>query len=363
MLAKNPTDINSGSPDITSPVTDSSILKSVLAQKIRNFMGLKAEIYLPCIPSMLNEYLKLTEDILRLFGQDCNTEQQESLQKLLANSLEKGFNISPHTRLILSYIPADSQKGLASGITFSANVQIESVADKYNTWPQIRPEPLFGSHPDAKVIEIAASLGEPATVPILDVGAGTGRNSLPLAKLGHSVDAIELTPIFAEKLSAAATVENLPIKVTNGDILDPLLRMKAYRYKLIICCEVLSHFREPEQIRLFLGKMCDAVISGGKLLFSVFLTAEGYEPDAMARQMSELSWSFFITSEELRESIEGLPLEIISIEPVIEYEQKRLPAGAWPPTPWFEHWASGRDLFPIQQQPPVELYWILLQRL
>jgi hypothetical protein len=79
--------------------------------------------------------------------------------------------------------------------------------------------------------------------------------------------------------------------------------------------------------------------------------------------MSELSWSYLITRQELQAAIEGLPLEIISDESVIEYEQKHLPDSAWPPTPWFVSWASGRDLFPVQEIPPLELRWILVKRL
>ncbi|WP_228056607.1 hypothetical protein [Microcoleus sp. LEGE 07076] len=62
------------------------------------------------------------------------------------------------------------------------------------------------------------------------------------------------------------------------------MRIKTYRYKLAIATEVLSHFPYPEQVRLFLGKMSDAVLSGGFILFSAFLVVDGYEPDEMAKQ-------------------------------------------------------------------------------
>ncbi|MEG3935586.1 class I SAM-dependent methyltransferase [Microcoleus sp. T3_B1] len=353
----------SESPETGPPLTDSNRLKLILKERLKKSIGLKGEFYLPCLPSMLDDYLKLLSDFLNILGQNIDAAQAENLRTLIANALAEGFKNSPHANLIVSYFPANSQTGLAGGITLNTKIQVESMAQKYHSWPDIRPEPLFGSHPDAKVIAIAAELGEPGKAPILDVGAGPGRNSLPLARLGHSVDAIELTPIFAEKLSAAATAENLPINVTQGDVLDPLLRMKTYRYKLAIATEVLSHFRYPEQIRLFLGKMSDAVLSGGFILFSTFLAVDGYEPDEMAKQMSELCWSYLITRQELQAAIEGLPLEIISDESVIEYEQKHLPESAWPPTPWFVSWASGRDLFSVQQTPPLELRWILVKRL
>jgi 2-polyprenyl-3-methyl-5-hydroxy-6-metoxy-1,4-benzoquinol methylase len=369
-VTKNPTSAASSpelpvsdSPETGPPLTDSNRLKLILKERLKKNIGIKGEFYLPCLPSMLDDYLKLLSDFLKNLGQNLDAAQTENLRTLIANALTEGFKNSPHANLIVSYFPANPQTGLGGGITLNTKIQIESMAQKYHTWPDIRPEPLFGSHPDAKVMAIVAELPEPGKTAILDVGAGPGRNSLPLARLGYSVDAIELTPIFAEKLSAAATAEKLPIHVIQGDVLDPLLRMKTYRYKLAIATEVLSHFRYPEQVRLFLGKMSDAVLSGGFILFSTFLAVEGYEPDEMAKQMSELCWSYLITKQELEAAIEGLPLEIIADESVIEYEQKHLPDSAWPPTPWFVSWASGRDLFPVQETPPLELRWILVKRL
>jgi SAM-dependent methyltransferase len=345
------------------PLTDSARLQLILKERLKKNISIKGEFYLPCLPSMLDDYLKLLLEFLTTLGQNIDANETENLRSLIDKGLVEGFKNSPHAQLIVSYFPANSQTGLAGGITLNTKVQVESMVEKYHNWPSIRPEPLFGSHPDAKVIAVAGELGEPEKAPILDVGSGPGRNSLPLAKLGHPVDAIELTPIFAEQLSAAATAEKLPIEVTQGDVLDPLLRMKVYRYKLAIATEVLSHFRYPEQVRLFLGKMSDAVLSGGFILFSTFLAVDGYEPDEMAKQMSEFCWSYLITRQELQRAIEGLPLEIISDESVIEYEQKHLPEVVWPPTPWFVSWASGRDLFPVQQTPPLELRWILVKRL
>ena len=350
-------------PKNTVALTNNSRLKLALTEKLKRGINVNGEFHLPCVPSMLDDYLKLLSDFLKLVGQNLGYPETESLKTLLGNALAEGFKQSPHATLIVSYFPANAQTGLSGGVTINTKIQVESMADKYHSWPQIRPEPLFGSHPDAKVMAIVAGLGEAGKWPILDVGAGPGRNSLPLARLGYAVDAIELTPIFAEKLSASASAENLPITVTLGDVLDPLLRIKTYRYKLAIATEVLSHFRHTEQVRLFLGKMSDSVLSGGFILFSAFLAVDGYEPDDMAKQMSEQSWSYLITREELSEAIEGLPLEIVSDESVIEYEQKHLPKEAWPPTSWFLSWASGRDLFPMQETPPMELRWILVKRL
>lgn len=343
-------------------VKDPTLLKQALLEKLKSLMNVHGEISLPCVPAMLDEYLQLVQNLLKTLGQTLTEDNFNNLKELITKGLGEGYKLSPHARLLVSFLPAEEAKGLASGITINTKVLVESVADKYQKWPQIRQEPLFGSHPDAKVMTIAAELGDRETTKILDIGAGTGRNTIPLAKLGYTVDAIELTPAFMEKLTAEVNNQNLPVKVIQGDILEPLLRMKAAYYKLAIASEVLSHFRYTDQVRLFLAKMCDALRSGGLLLFSVFLAVDDYEPDNFVKEMSEVSWSYIITRKELQAAMEDLPLELISDESVIEYEQKNLPQEAWPPTTWFVNWAMGRDLFPISKNPPMELRWILLKR-
>lgn len=346
----------------SAPITDPQVLKLALAAKLKTLIGCQGEFNFPCVPSILEEYLQLILGLLNILGQKPTPEHIDSLRQLLEKGLSEGFRLSPHARLIVSFLPAESAKGIASGITINTKVIVESMADKYQTWPQIRQEPLFGSYPDAKVMNVSSLLGDPANAPILDVGAGTGRNSLPLARLGYPVDAIELTPIFAQKLSAQATAENLPVKVLQGDILDPLLRLRAANYKLAIASEVLSHFRHADQVRLFLAKISDYLQSGGLLLFSTFIAINNYQPDNFVREMSEISWSSLFTPDDLKAAMDGLPLEIISDESVVEYEQNHLSKEAWPPTTWYLNWATGRDLFPMQQNPPIQLRWILMKR-
>ncbi|PRC55960.1 SAM-dependent methyltransferase, partial [Mycobacterium sp. ITM-2017-0098] len=76
--------------------------------------------------------------------------------------------------------------------------------DTYDNWVATRKPPLFGSNPDARVSALAAEITDPGTARVLDIGAGTGRNALAMARRGHPVDAVELTPKFAEILRAEA---------------------------------------------------------------------------------------------------------------------------------------------------------------
>jgi precorrin-6B methylase 2 len=68
-----------------------------------------------------------------------------------------------------------------------------------------RQPPLFGTEPDARVWSLAKAATDPADFPILDVGAGSGRNALPLARRGHPVDAVERFPTFAATIRQEGT--------------------------------------------------------------------------------------------------------------------------------------------------------------
>ena len=341
-------------------VVNPDIHQQAILYKVNTRVNARGELVFPCIPGMLSAYLKSIEKLFNTLDRPLPEDRKDELSKLLAAKLEQGYRTSTASVLILQYESVQPpQTGLACKVILSSS----TVGEQYKNWIDTREPPLFGSHPDAKLMATAAKLGNPDRIRILDVGAGTGRNTLPLARLGYSVDAIELTAAFAEQLKTAATAENLPVTVTEGDVLDPLMRMKPARYQLAVAAEVISHFRDSDQVRLFLAKMCDFLCPGGVLLFSTFLTIGDYQPDDLVRQVAQLSWSTLFTPQELATAMEGLPLVQISNELVIEYERHHLPAGAWPPTPWFPSWATGRDVFPMANgRPPMELRWILCRR-
>ena len=95
-------------------------------------------------------------------------------------------------------------------------------------------------------------------------------NSLALAKAGYPVDALELTPAFAEILSKDAKAANLPVNVIQGDILDADLPLASNHYRLVIASEVVSHFRNPQQLRQLLSNVSKTLQAGGLLLFNTF---------------------------------------------------------------------------------------------
>jgi hypothetical protein len=85
------------------------------------------------------------------------------------------------------------------------------------------------------------------------------------------------------------------------------VRMKPARYQLAVAAEVISHFRDSDEVRLFLAKMCDSLCPGGVLLFSTFLAVGDYQPDALVRQVAQLSWSTLLPPKNLPPQWKGCP--------------------------------------------------------
>ena len=69
------------------------------------------------------------------------------------------------------------------------------------------------------------------------------------------------------------------------------------------------------------------------------------------------------TRDEMATAEAGLPLELIGDDSAYEYEKANLPDGAWPPTGWFDGWASGLDVFDVERDDsPIELRWLVYRK-
>lgn len=316
---------------------------------------------LPCVPALDSHYAGKIARLLALLGQPLTEDQIEGLQAGLASELDRGFRASPYSRLVFRY---QSVSPPGKGFACHLKAVVQTLEERCQQLVETHSQPLFGRYPDAKVMAVAQTFASAATSPILDIGAGTGRNTLPLARLGYPVEALELAPAFVTQLQAALEVEALPGRVMLGDVLDPQVVLASQRYKCAILAEVVPHLPGYEALRSLMEKLSDAIAPGGLLLFSTFLAARDYQPDRLALEISRVTDAFIFTRSQLASALKTLPLQLISDESVVEYERTHLPPLAWPPTEWFCHWASGRRLFALTgEPPPVELRWILCRRL
>jgi hypothetical protein len=69
------------------------------------------------------------------------------------------------------------------------------------------------------------------------------------------------------------------------------------------------------------------------------------------------------TRDELTSAASQLPLDLVSDDSAYEYEKTHLPDGAWPPTDWYDGWASGLDVFDLdREESPIELRWLVYQK-
>ncbi|MEI7781876.1 MAG: class I SAM-dependent methyltransferase [Planctomycetota bacterium] len=315
------------------------------------------EIRLPAVPGMLDEYQSLCERSFAALGVDFSAEQSGRLRDVLAGQLAAAYAASPRSEIVITH---DSPVGLT--VNYHVKPQWSTIGGAYDAWVASRTPPYFGTAPDARVWALAGEAAVPAACPVLDIGAGTGRNSLALARRGHPVDAVEMSEKFAAALRADAAKESLPVRVLERDVFATRGDLRR-DYGLIVLSEVVSDFRTVEQLRRMFELAAECLASGGRLVFNVFLPRGGYEPDAAARELGQQVYTTIFTRAEVAAATVGLPLTLVADDAVFDYEKKNLPATAWPPTSWYAAWVSGQDAFDVpREQSPIEMRWLVYRK-
>ncbi len=339
----------------------------------------KAEMVFPAVPSLAEHFTDTLVDHFAALGRPFSAHEVGHLRALLTSKLREAFDASPTSSVIVEYHTADDG---TLRIDYGIAAATSTLAEQFDHWVKTREAPLFGALPDARVTAAARDL--PASARVLDFGAGTGRNSLPLARLGLHVEAFEPSPALADLLEADAVKEGLSVRVTRarGALLSldgpaggprpPALEASTDlatspaiapgSFDLVVASQVTSHFRGSAELRGLLELCTSALRPGGKALITAFVTRPDYHPDSVARQLGQVFWSTFFTPAELTSALDGLPLSIAEDSDALEYERASTPAESWPPTGWFEPWARGEDVFGPQASPPITLRWLVLER-
>lgn len=331
--------------------------RQAMVRQLERRMACEGKIVFPAVPSMADDYADRCERLFAALGRRLNEAERAELHTKLLSQLELAFAQSQRSNITISY-----QAKVSGILNYFISPQYPSVEQAYDEWVSTREPPYFGVEPDAKVLALAQQACHSSNSRVLDIGAGTGRNALALARLGLNVDAVEMTPKFADILSEAARKQSLPVNIirtdilkTKGDLFGP--------YALIVLSEVVSDFRSVSQLRTLFELASQLLAPGGTLLLNAFLTQPHYCADDAAREFGQLVYTGFFTQIELSEAFDGLPLELVSSESVYDYEQTNLPTDAWPPTKWYTDWVSGLDLFSTtREDSPIEFRWLLFRR-
>ena len=335
---------------------DDSLYEAVVRRLYRRTTA-SGRIALPAVPALLDEYVTLCHMTFIALGVHFTEEQLAALRSAIEQELAEGFRASSRAELVISY---DSPIGHV--VNYRVHTHAPSVEATYDNWKATRTPPYFGSEPDARVLAASRQVPDPGACPVLDVGAGTGRNALVLAHRGHPVDAVEPTTAFADSLVEAAERDSLNVRVIRRNIFDVTDEVRS-DYGLIVVAEVTSDFRSASELRRLFEIAADRLAPGGHLVVSVFVTRPGYVPDDAARQLAQQCYSTMFTPAEVADAAKGLALTLASDDSVHDFEKAHLPAVAWPPTNWYAEWVSGQDVFDVpREESPVELRWLVYRR-
>jgi len=166
-------------------------------------------------------------------------EQTTRLREVLAGQLATAYAASPRSEIVVTY---DSPVGRQ--INWHVKAEWVSVEVAYDAWVATRKPPFFGTAPDARVWSLANEVADAAACPALDIGAGTGRNALALARRGHPVDAVEMSSKFAAILRDEAARESLPVRVIERDLFAGAGDLRS-DYGLVVLSEVVTDFSSP----------------------------------------------------------------------------------------------------------------------
>ena len=115
------------------------------------------QITVPAVPSMIDEYLKMCDNVFAVAGVQYTAEQSAQLKTVLEAELAKAYTASSRSNIVISF-------HAPFGISMNYRVTTESVTlgGAYDGWVSTRGEgPLFGTEPDARVWALSGEVADP----------------------------------------------------------------------------------------------------------------------------------------------------------------------------------------------------------
>ncbi len=202
----------------------------------------------------------------------------------------------------------------SSGLSHSPKID-------FSRWDQRYSQEAWSEIPDPELVNLAEDL-EPGRA--LDLGCGTGRNSLWLAKKGWLVTGIDSSYVGLSQAMTRARSLKLNIELIHHDLAeyDPPTR----QFDLVVVSNL--HFAEPMRTRLFeIAK--SALQTGGYIYFL------GRHKDSIGHKGPSDPRVLF-SATELRDKL--IEFEIVSI-----FKAERNSKSGRPPSTNVIGWAKRKD--------------------
>lgn len=145
----------------------------------------------------------------------------------------------------------------------------------------------------ARVAELADLAHDAGGGPVLELGVGTGRLAIPIARLGVEVVGVDASEAMLERLRGKAAAES--VEALLGDMADPPVAGRAFAVALVAYNTLFNLVDPADQARCF-ANVARLLLPGGSFVVEAFVPAEGraeasVEPRTIAADRVVLSVS------------------------------------------------------------------------
>lgn len=147
----------------------------------------------------------------------------------------------------------------------SVELHYESHLAEHYSW-------LFGGLPERvrenRALFESLGLGTKTKERALDVGAGSGFQSIPLAQLGYAVTAVDLSAKLLSELKTNGG--DLPIETVRKDILELIPQMPASAFAVCVCMgDTLTHLPSFGDVQRLLREAHRVLQPGGTFVIAI----------------------------------------------------------------------------------------------
>ncbi len=131
------------------------MLREAMARRLYRRAVMTAQITVPAVPSMIDEYVKMCDNVFAASGVHYTAEQSAQLKSVLAAELLKAYSASSRSNIVISF-----HAPFGIGMNYRVTTESVTLGGAYDGWLDTREGPLFGTEPDARVWALAAETAD-----------------------------------------------------------------------------------------------------------------------------------------------------------------------------------------------------------